>query len=487
MPRVECAKHGVSQAATPWAKPGSRFTALLEAVVIDWLKEASFSAVARRLGLTWYEVDGIMSRAVERGLARRDDSAPTRIGLDETSFQKRHECVTVVTDLDGRRVLSVVDGRTRDAVDVHFAAIPAESREAVEVVAMDMWRPDMDAAAKWLPNARVCFDRFHVARHLGDAVNAVREQEHRRLRAEGDGTLTWTKYLWLERPASMRPERRTLLGKLKDVCTRTGRVWALKEAASRLWDYVSIAWARKAWLAWMALASRSKLEPMVRAAWMIRTHLEGILNAVVLRTMNAAAESMNARIQRIKRMARGYRNRERFRNAILFHLGGLTSIRGRSQPTRFPEAPFLWRSKIRIRWPTTQNYALRRNPCMNCIGRDRLTPHHSLQTRFRSAVWSLRRSGGQKVVGSNPACPTEDTRGQTRPRVVVFGWFERTPSPSRRGAFRACWVAAHVVFEGVRRVRYGVSVRVFRRLGFELGSVCDIVAPVCTEPTVDSV
>jgi transposase len=185
VPRVECAEHGVSQAPTPWAEPGSRFTALLEAVVIDWLKEASFAAVARRLGLSWDEVDGIMARAVRRGLARRDDSAPARIGLDETSFQKRHEYVTVVTDLDGKRVLSMVDGRTKDVVDAHLSAIPAASRAAVEVVAMDMWRPYMDAAAKWLPNARVCFDRFHVARHLGDAVNTERKEEHKRLRAEG--------------------------------------------------------------------------------------------------------------------------------------------------------------------------------------------------------------------------------------------------------------------------------------------------------------
>ncbi len=91
VPRVECPDHGVVQASTPWAEAGSRFTALFERVVIDWLREASFSAVARRLGLTWDEVDGIMARAVERGLARRDDSAPARIGLDETSFQKRHE------------------------------------------------------------------------------------------------------------------------------------------------------------------------------------------------------------------------------------------------------------------------------------------------------------------------------------------------------------------------------------------------------------
>jgi transposase len=171
----------------------------------------------------------------------------------------------------------------------------------------------------------VCFDRFHVARHLGDAVNTVRKQEHKRLRAEGDRTLVGTKYLWLESTGSMRPERRSLLWQLKDVCRRTGRAWALKEMASRLWDYASVGWARRAWLAWaaLALASRSRLEPMVRAARMVRTHLEGILNAVVLKATNAAAESMNARIQRIKAMACGYRNRERFRNAILFHLGGL--------------------------------------------------------------------------------------------------------------------------------------------------------------------
>ncbi len=165
----------------------------------------------------------------------------------------------MMTDLDGKRVLSVVDGRTRDAVDAHFEAIRAESRAAVEVVAMDIWRPYMEAVAKWLPNARVCFDRFHVARHLGDAVNTVRKEEHRKLRAEGDRTLVGTKYLWLENPGSMRPERRSLLSRLKDMCARTGRAWALKEMASRLWDYVSVGWARRAWLAWAALASRSKL------------------------------------------------------------------------------------------------------------------------------------------------------------------------------------------------------------------------------------
>ena len=77
--------------------------------------------------------------------------------------------------LDGRRVLSVLDGRTRESVDAQFSAQPAHERERVEVVAMDMWRPHVDATARWLPNTAMCFDRFHVAVHLGDAVNTVRK------------------------------------------------------------------------------------------------------------------------------------------------------------------------------------------------------------------------------------------------------------------------------------------------------------------------
>jgi transposase len=102
-----------------------------------------------------------VSRAVGRGLAKREESAPTRIGLDETSFQERHEYVTVVTGLDDSRVLAVLDGRDREAVDGYFSAIPASRRAQVEALAMDMWRASMNAAATSLPKAKVCCDRFH--------------------------------------------------------------------------------------------------------------------------------------------------------------------------------------------------------------------------------------------------------------------------------------------------------------------------------------
>jgi len=117
IPRTRCEEHGVRQVRVPWSEPNSRFTALFEALVIDWLGEASISAVANQLGLSWDEVDGIMDRAVKRGLQRRERRRPTRIGVDETSFQKRHEYVTSVFDLDEGNVLYVADERTRDAID----------------------------------------------------------------------------------------------------------------------------------------------------------------------------------------------------------------------------------------------------------------------------------------------------------------------------------------------------------------------------------
>lgn len=170
-------------------------------------------------------------------------------------------------------------------------------------------------------------------------MNTVRKEEHRRLRADGDRTLVGTKYLWLENPGSLLPARRSLLARLKDVCTWTGRAWALKEAASRRWNYVSEGWARKAWLAWAELGSRSKLKPMMRAARMLPKHLDGTLTAVVLRATNAAAESVNAWTRRIKAMACGYRNRKRFRNAILFHLGAGPLSKARSSPHDFLKRP----------------------------------------------------------------------------------------------------------------------------------------------------
>ena len=158
----------------------------------------------------------------------------------------------------------------------------------------------------------------------------MRKQEHRELRGEGDQRLTRTKYLWLQNPDNMSDRRWSHFRALRTSSLRTARAWALKETAMQLWDYVRRGWARRAWRQWLSWASRCRLRPMVEVARMIRKHLQGIINAVVLNATNAMSESMNSKIQRIKARACGYRNRARFRNAILFHLGGLDLYPGAS-------------------------------------------------------------------------------------------------------------------------------------------------------------
>lgn len=326
VPRVECPEHGVKQIAVPWAEPGSRFTGLFECLVIDWLRETSTAAVGRRLGLSWDEVDGIMSRAVDRGLGRREVAAPERIGVDETSYQKRHEYVTVVSDLDGGVVLEVMDDRTQKSLEGFYGGLSERQLGAIRSVSMDMWPAYINATLKHVPGAeeKIAFDRFHVAQHLNNAVDTVRKQEHRELRSRGDQRLRRTKYLWLQNPERMSEERWDRFGDVRSSVLRTARAWAIKESAALLWDYSTRGWAGRAWKKWLGWASRSRLAPMVKAARTIRQHLWGILNAIALSTTNALSESMNSKIQRIKARACGYRNRARFRNAILFHLGGLS-------------------------------------------------------------------------------------------------------------------------------------------------------------------
>lgn len=325
VPRVDCPEHGVITVDVPWSEPWSGFTALFEALVIDWLREASVAAVSRRLRLSWNAIDRIMQSAVRRGLSRRAEIAPTRIGVDETAFRKRHDYVTVVSDQDSGQVLYVADDRGQGSLAAFYTGLAEPQRAAIESVAMDMWPAYIRATLDAVPRARekIAFDKFHVAKYLGDAVDKVRRTEHRGLLAEGRDDLTRTKHRWLMNPSNMSPAQWRDFKYLRESALKTARAWAIKELAMRLWHYASRTWANKAWQRWLAWAVRSRLAPMIKVARTIKHHLWGIINAVVLKANNGGAESINSRIKMIKVRSRGFRNKERFRNAIYFHLGGL--------------------------------------------------------------------------------------------------------------------------------------------------------------------
>ena len=142
------------QSSVLWAELGSGFTALMEAVVIDWLRSlATINAVAEPMRRSWAEVDRIQQRAVARGLARRKPEALRRLGIDETAFQRRHEYVTVLTNHDGKTVVHVADKRQRDGADAFFAAQRPEDLASIESVTMGMWKSCITSVRQHVPDA----------------------------------------------------------------------------------------------------------------------------------------------------------------------------------------------------------------------------------------------------------------------------------------------------------------------------------------------
>ena len=324
-PRTNCAEHGVRAVRLAWAEPNSHFTLLFERLAIDWLKAASQKAVAERLGLSWDEVHGIMERAVKRGLARREAEELPQIGVDEKAFRKGHRYATVVTDLYRHRVLYVAEDRKQSSLDGFWKSITSAQLASIEGVAMDMWDPYENSIREHLPDAdeKIVYDKFHVAKHLGEAVDRVRRGENKQLRAEGDDRLVGTKYKWLRNPDNFSLSQWRAFSALRRGNLKTSRAWALKEQAMALWDYTYEAPARRHFAWWYRWATHSRLKPMIEKAKMLKSRVRNILTYLKTGLTNAVSESMNAKIQWVKYTARGFRNFQNFTNAIYFHCGDL--------------------------------------------------------------------------------------------------------------------------------------------------------------------
>jgi transposase len=325
VPRVRCATHGVRTARVPWAEPGSRFTLLFERLAIAWLREATPTAVARRLGLSWDEARGIMTRAVRRGLARRQPTVVPHLGIDEKSFLTRHQYVSVVVDLDTARILHVADDRQAVSLAPFFRGLSEAQRSGITAIAMDMWEPNRKTLRAYVPEAdqKIVFDKFHIMQNVNTAVDTVRKQEHRTLAAAGASPLSRTKYAWLRNPATFSATAWREFAALRTSTLQTAKAWAMKESLRHLWDYPYVGAVRTFFRRWYRWVIRLRLEPIQRTARMLRAHLENILTYLTHRITNAMTKGLNAKIQWIKYSARGYRDRDAFKAAIYFHCGGL--------------------------------------------------------------------------------------------------------------------------------------------------------------------
>jgi transposase len=245
------------------------------------------------------------------------------LGLNEKNFRRGQSYVSLLTDLEGSRVLDVVEERTEAAADQLWATLTPEQKQTVEAVAVDMWEPYLKSLARQVPTADIVHDRYHVSAHLNEAVDQVRRAEHKELLAQGDETLKGTRQLWLYNPQNFAPEQAEAFSQLKDLELKVARAWAAKELFSKFWEYQQEGWARRFFRDWFSWVSRSRLKPVVKVAHMLKRHLEHLVTYIRHRITNAVTEGLNSKIQSLKANARGFRNFENYRIRILFFCGKL--------------------------------------------------------------------------------------------------------------------------------------------------------------------
>ena len=285
-PRCQCDKHGVKTVRVPWAEPGSRFTLHFEAFAVAVIEACRcITQAAEFLGLHWDSVQRIIDSAVARGLARRTTEGIRRVGLDEKSFLRGQSFVSLMTDLDGQRVLEVLAGRDTETCIKLGESLPAEQRKKVEAAAMDMGAPFIIGTRKAAPQADIVHDRFHVSQSLNEAVDQTRREESAKLAAEGDDSLKRTRFLWLH--GQTPDDQKERFEELLETNLRTARAWAYKEQMVEFWQQADAQAGNAFFKHWHRSVMRSKLPKVKKVAKSLKAHLSGLLTYFRHRITNA--------------------------------------------------------------------------------------------------------------------------------------------------------------------------------------------------------
>jgi transposase len=333
VPRVQCTTHGVQQITHGLAENNATMTFEMESLVLDVSQECSVESTSHLLDVDWHTCWDIQERAVERGFKRKPKRIPRRIGVDEKSFSHGHKYETLVYDIDRGRVEYVCDDREQDSLETYYKKFSLKRRSRVEAVAMDMWDPYITATKAYIPDAekKIVFDRFHAMKQVTEAVDEVRKQEHATLQKDGLDILKGIKYLFLWNQENIPEWRKEEFNQLRTMDLKVCRAWAIKENIRHLWKYHSEGWMRKYFDKWFWWATHSRLEPMIKAAHTLKSHIENIVTHAKHHITNALGESLNSKIEKVKRLACGFRNRLHYRIAIYFHCGGLDLYPRRSK------------------------------------------------------------------------------------------------------------------------------------------------------------
>ena len=326
--RVDCPSCGVKAEALPWAEGKHRLTTAYAWFLAGWAKRLSWSEVAEAFGTTWHHVFESVKMAVAWGRQRMSLEGITAIGIDEMQWSRGHNYVTVVYQIDAgcRRLLWVGPKRTAKTLLRFFRWLGKERTGELKFICSDMWQAYLKVVAKKADQAVHVLDRFHIVARLNKAIDKVRAQEAKELKAQGlEPVLKGSRWWFLKRPERLTAKQ---AGKLKEVLKynlRTVRSYLLKEGFQFFWEYVSAYWAGRFLDNWCRRVMRSRIEPMKKVARSLRGHRKLILNGFRAKKAISAgvAEGLNNKAKLATRKAYGFRTYDAL-EVVLYHtLGNL--------------------------------------------------------------------------------------------------------------------------------------------------------------------
>lgn len=319
--RVNCRVcGGVKQERLEFLSSNSKFTKRFALVIGDLCRTMSISDVAKRMHLDWHTVKELDKEYMREQLRKVGAPTPQVIGIDELSVRKRHTYRIIVSDIEKRRAIWFGGkDRSQESMDLFFAFLGEKQAKKLRLAVMDMWKPFRNSTKANAPDAAILFDKFHVLRHLGEALDNVRKSEYGRLTGSRKKFIKGQKYVLLSHKQNLTAEGKRSLRLLLRANKRLNTAYLLKESFGQLWDYNTEGWARRFFENWKAQLKWQRLKPFEKFARMVESHWDGI--AAYCAPQNKIAlgfvEGLNNKIRVLQRRAYGLRDEEYLKLKIL--------------------------------------------------------------------------------------------------------------------------------------------------------------------------
>ena len=304
-PRITCPTCGVKQIAVPWARAGSGFTLLFEALAMTLVTHMPVRAAANLLNEHDTRIWRIVGHYVEQAVARMDLAEISRVCIDETAAKRGHNYISLFVDIDARKTVFVTEGRAAATVAAFADHVDDHNSDAsrIKEVCIDMSAAYIKGVTENLTEAEITFDKFHAVKLVNDAVDQVR-----RIERKTQPSLKGSRYVWLKNEANLSAGQSATLGTLAHTNLKTARAYRMRLAFQEVYAQPTRGWGELFLDRWIGWVKRSRLEPMKAVAKTIERYRDGILAWFDSRIANGLIEGINSIVQAAKAKARGYRS-----------------------------------------------------------------------------------------------------------------------------------------------------------------------------------